>query len=112
MTWATRDFRTYSAKYPNWLRSAVASTPTSILCGGFPSHSAAAAEALTFRQYRHLIRQQPTTDLTLTNFIQSWSFRTKITESSFGVWELLLTAKPRPLSDFLALNPELTRLVL
>jgi hypothetical protein len=106
MTWATRDPRTYPARFPLRHREACASTPLPVIFGVYSSQSQAESEAFLLRKYRYLIRSHPSADFSLTNLLSAYDFRTKIEVNPFGDSTLLLLAKPNPLRELLELNPQ------
>ena len=106
MTWVYKSSKNFPAMYVNALRAA-ARTPNEKLCIGlYKKASEARSVAEKFRHFRWCIRQEPQSELE--RILEAYEIRTQITNE---VWNtgLYLTAKPKKLSEFERLNPDLAR---
>lgn len=111
MTWTSRDFRSFPARFPIALRSAAASHPKPHPFGAFRHLSEANSEMELFRKYRYCLKHQPGVDFTLDHIISQFRFRVTKSFNLFGDTTLELHAIALTLPDLISLNPQIADLI-
>ena len=96
--------QTFPANYPAALRSAAETPGIKIPLSSFSSLSKAKSESSRFLWYRRCLRSRPRDAQSLANLLDSYHFRTSISDLD-GAWILWLIA--RPVDELLILNPDL-----